>query len=797
MTSTFQNRDETGTGCTWNRSLFQEVLESAPDGIIVVNGEGKILLVNAETEKMFGYSRNELLGQAVEILVPQQLRKEHAMMSAEYSCNPRPRPLGTGLDLRGQKKDGSIFPVDISLSALETEEGRVVTAVIRDLSAHKRRTALEASQKTVFELLAMGIPLTEVLSTSILALEEQLTGARCSIMLVNERDNRLYLGAAPTLPGVFAQKLEVSGIGPSGACGIAVSRREPVIVTDFSMDPGCAACKDLLLQHGLKACWSFPLFSRDTIQVLGTICIYHPETRGPLKEEQELVETAARIAGIAIEQRATEEELGRLASFPELHPNPIVETDLVGAVTYLNPEARSQFPELLSRTSDHPVLQGLTSLIATFESQRQRCLTREIEVGKKVYEQRICYIPSLERIRVYMIDVTERRQLESELFQIQKMEGIGTLAGGVAHDFNNLLGVIMGYAGLLREKLPPQHPARRDVEEILDATDRATDLTRQLLAFSRRQIIQPRVVNLNGLILNMDKLLRRIIGEDIELVTLPTASLWSVKVDQGQMEQVLVNLAANARDAMPNGGKLTIETANVTLDDYYARHHPEVTPGDYVMLAVSDAGTGMTEEVKARLFEPFFTTKAPGKGTGLGLATCHGILKQNGGSIRVYSEPGHGTTFKIYLPRVEEAPQGLMNMDRTGPLPRGKETILLVEDEEAVRSMTAGLLRNNGYTVLEAANGSEALRLAQECEEEIHLLLTDVVMPQMGGRELAERFRELNPYTKILFTSGYTDNSIVRHALLAPGFAFIQKPFTMAELAYKVRNLLDLHPQGG
>ncbi len=394
-------------------------------------------------------------------------------------------------------------------------------------------------------------------------------------------------------------------------------------------------------------------------------------------------------------------------------------------------------------------------------------------------------------VQVIIRDITERKQMEERLLQAQKMEVVGRLAGGVAHDFNNILTAITGYATFALEALPPSDPVCQDIQQVLDSAQRAANLTRQLLAFSRRQVMEQRTISLNDLIMNLDKMLRRLIGEDVELITLPGENLAAVRADAGQIEQVIVNLAVNARDAMPNGGKLIIETANVTLGEEYARRHPGAEPGDYVLLAVSDTGVGMTDEVKAHLFEPFFTTKGPGKGTGLGLATVYGIVKQHGGNIYAYSEPGKGTTFKIYLPAVRAEAERLPRRDDEGIIPGGTETVLVVEDEPLVRSMIMRTLREQGYRILEAANGNEALRLAEEYEGEIHLLLTDVVMPQMGGKELQERLAALRPGIRALFVSGYTDNAIAHRGILDPGVAFLQKPFTSAALARKVRQVLD------
>jgi two-component system, cell cycle sensor histidine kinase and response regulator CckA len=386
-------------------------------------------------------------------------------------------------------------------------------------------------------------------------------------------------------------------------------------------------------------------------------------------------------------------------------------------------------------------------------------------------------------------DITERRQLESQLLQAQKMEAVGRLAGGVAHDFNNLLTVILSYSDLLLEDLPSDAPDREDVEEIRKAAIAASTLTRQLLAFSRQQVLQPRVLDVNEVIAGTEKLLGRLLGEDVRFTTTLAAKLGAVKVDPGQLEQIIMNLAVNARDAMPRGGRLTIETANVELDEAYVRGHPLAQPGRYVMLAVTDTGVGMDAATQARIFEPFFTTKEPGKGTGLGLATVHGIVKQHGGSIWVYSEPGRGTSFKIYLPRVDEpvSPHVATPAEAVG----GSETVLVTEDVAAVRAVAKQMLERQGYTVLEAPDGEAAITLVEQYAEVIHLLLTDVVMPDVSGRELATRLQALRPHLKVLYMSGYTDDAIVRHGILEEGIAYLQKPFTPDTLARKVRAVLD------
>jgi PAS domain S-box-containing protein len=405
---------------------------------------------------------------------------------------------------------------------------------------------------------------------------------------------------------------------------------------------------------------------------------------------------------------------------------------------------------------------------------------------------------SIKGLRATVQDITERKQIEQEkanleeqLRQSQKIEAIGRLAGGIAHDFNNLLTVIKGYSQLSLVETEDGSPLKENLEEITKAAERAADLTRQLLAFSRRQILEMKVLDLNSLLMDLDKMLHRLIGEDIELITLLADDLGRVKTDPGWVEQIIMNLAVNARDAMPKGGKLTVETANVELDEAYARGHIAVKPGRYVMLSVSDTGVGMTPEVRQQVFEPFFTTKEKSKGTGLGLSTVYGIVKQSGGNIWVYSEPGQGTTFKIYLPRVDEPLEELRERVVKEELPQGKETVLVVEDEQAVRQLAVRILKRQGYKVLEAPQGVDALLLCEERKEPIHLILTDVIMPGMSGRQLVDRCWQIRQDFKALYMSGYTDNAIVQHGVLVEGINYIQKPFTVEALARKVREVLD------
>jgi two-component system, cell cycle sensor histidine kinase and response regulator CckA len=397
-------------------------------------------------------------------------------------------------------------------------------------------------------------------------------------------------------------------------------------------------------------------------------------------------------------------------------------------------------------------------------------------------------VPLMEGI---IVDITERKQFEAQLQQSRRMEAVGRLAGGIAHDFNNLLTIIKGYTELAVQRKEIPVPVRGDIEHIEDASERAAGLVRQLLAFSRKQVLQPKNLDLNGIVLGLEKLLRRLIGEDIEMKTMVSAGLGTIKADPAQVEQVLMNLVVNARDAMPSGGKIIVETSNVDLDKTYASEHVTVKPGSYVMLAVSDTGTGMSSETAAHIFEPFFTTKGGSKGTGLGLATVYGIVKQSGGYIWVYSEPGKGATFKVYFPRVDERAESDTRTNQEPSAKRGSETVLLVEDDDAVRELAEVILSSQGYKVVSANGPKRAEEIAATRGQEIDLVLTDVIMPSLSGRELVRRLTAVNPKLRVLYMSGYTDNVIAQGGVLEEGLAFLQKPFTPRALAQKVREVLD------
>jgi PAS domain S-box-containing protein len=549
-------------------------------------------------------------------------------------------------------------------------------------------------------------------------------------------------------------------------------------------------------------------------RVIGVVAAqsYSPEVRLGEREKDILQFVSTQIA-MAIERSRAEAEIrasaGQLKAIIDTALDAVITMDGTGVIRSWSPQAERVFgwpaPEAIGRKLSTTIVppayreaheRGLAHLLATGEGP---VLNRRLELtGMHRDGREIPVELAITRVDVgvdwlfsaFVRDISERKLLEQQLRQAQKMEAVGRLAGGVAHDFNNVLTAIFGYTELVLEELPAQSSARPDLEEIRKAAQRASALTRQLLAFSRQQVLEPVVLKLNDLVEDVDKMLRRLLGEDVELRLSLTRDLGNVRADPGQLQQVLMNLIVNARDAMPTGGKLLIETTNADLTEQYAELHQPVSPGRYVMLAVSDTGMGMNADTKARIFEPFFTTKEKGKGTGLGLSTVYGIVKQSAGYIWVYTEVGRGTTFKVYLPRVDAPAVAHAPRREAGPL-EGTETVLLAEDDEMLRPLAKGLLEKLGYTVLEAENASQALTRARAHAGPIQLLVADVVMPGASGRELARLLAESRPETRVLYVSGYTDDAIVHHGMLEPGLNFLQKPFTPAALARKVRDVLD------
>lgn len=635
---------------------------------------------------------------------------------------------------------------------------------------------------------------------------QELTGADGAAFELLEGEEMVYRAASGTTAPFVGLRLNVH----SSLSGRCVLTREVLVCDDSESDPRVdrEACRKV----GVRSMIVVPLPQSDRLVGVLKVLSAHPHAF-QIRDRWTLELMAVLLGGMANHAAQAEAQAEALRQSEERYRTIVENTgegiwmvDAQLRTTFVNPR--------LAQMLDYPEEEmcGLSPEQFFFEEDRE-------QVDKRFAARRSGHKDLLDvRLRrrdgsaawflasatpmmgnhneflgslALLTNITERRHMEEQLLQAQKLESVGRLAGGIAHDFNNLLTAILGYGELAQEETNENPYVNECLGNMIEAANRASRLTGQLLAFARKQVIEPKIVNLNDLILGLDKMLRRLIGENIELLLLPSENLNFVRVDPGQFEQIVANLVINARDAMSRGGKITVETHNAILDDEYCRSNEGVLPGDYVVLIVSDTGTGMDAAVKLHIFEPFFTTKEQGRGTGLGLATVYGIVKQAGGHIWLYSEPGVGTTFKIYLPRTSETPVTTETMSALPNALDGAETLLLVEDEAAVRELTAQTLKRYGYTVLEAANGEEALQLVKGREADVALLVTDIVMPKVDGRELAVRLQKENPALKILYTSGYTENAILHHGILEPGIAFLAKPFTLTQLMRKIREVFD------
>ena len=676
--------------------------------------------------------------------------------------------------------------------------------------------SLALLDETVLAKVTAHAPLPEILKTLCISVERHSKGLLCSVLLLDPDGKTLRNGAAPSLPIEFVKSVDGEQIGPSaGSCGTAVLRREPVYVSDIATDPLWERYRHLALPHGLRACWSTPIASQDG-SILGTFAIYYRETRRPEAEHLELIAHATRLAAIAMEWDRARTELkaaeNRYRTLVERLPaiTYIAELGAHGRWHYVSPQIESMLgfspAEWLSDSAnwiDHIHKEDRESVLAVedhFLKQRDlfqaeyRMFARD---GRVLwFRDEAVTLPTGDDqpflMQGVMYDITERKRLEDQLRHSQKMEAVGLLAGGVAHDFNNLLMLIQAHNERLRA-MTSGPAVQKESAGIEHAVTRAAGLTGRLLAFSRKKVLQPKIIDLNEVLSEVAKMLERLIGKNIALKVAPTSQLWPTKADPGQMEQLIMNLAVNARDAMPNGGELFIETRNEEIDATRTRPQDEVRPGRYVMLVVRDTGIGMDSETQAHMFEPFFTTKEPGKGTGLGLAIVYGVVKQMGGSIHVNSKPGRGTTFEIYLPQAEETktPAAADKREDPATAPKGNETILLVEDEFGIREVASDFLQRQGYMVLTAMDGNEALRIAEGHEDLIHLLVTDMSMPNVGGKELADRLRQVRPQIMVLFMSGYPEHPALTGGQNGAQTSVLQKPFLLDTLAHAVRTLLD------
>jgi two-component system cell cycle sensor histidine kinase/response regulator CckA len=743
---------------------LRALVDGALDAVVGMDAEGRVLSWNPRAETIFEWSAREAIGQTVaDLIVPPPQREAHRKGLARFLSTREPAIIGRRIELTALRRDGSEFPVELSVVATEDPGGMAFTAFISDITERKVAARRLAESEERFRQLAENIRevfwITDPAKTRMIYVSpayETLWGRTCA---------SLY-----ETPMSFADAIHPED-------------RERALARMSRQASGEYDEVYRILRPDGSLRWihdrAFPV-------------------HGPAGEVVRVVGSAQDVTELKQAEQALRESEGRYRSLFESAPDGILVADSDGVYVDVNPSGL----RMLGYSREQLIGMKSTDIVAPSEAPRVESTLAEINQGLEhrhewqfrrkdgsgFHADVMATAMPDGRILALVRDATERKRMEDQLRQAQKMEAVGRLAGGIAHDFNNILGVILGYGELLRKKTPQDHPDRRRIDQIVHAAERAAGLTRQLLAFSRKQVLEPKVLEPSHVVADMRRLLERLIGEDIDFA-LKAEAAGRVKVDPGQLEQVLMNLVVNARDAMPMGGSLSIETADVDLDqEYVQRREVVVQPGRYVMIAVADTGAGMDEATQAQIFEPFFTTKA--EGTGLGLATVYGIVKQSGGYIWLYSEVGRGTVFRVYLPRVEEAVE--RERKRSAALRRSvTETVLVVEDEPAARELVGEMLRAEGYRVLLAENGQEAVDTAGRVAAPIHLLLTDVVLPKLSGRAAAERVRVLHPGIKVLYMSGYTDDQISRHGVLEPGIVLLQKPFTPADLIQRVGEVLD------
>ncbi len=811
---------------------YRNLFNSIRDAILVADTSRKIIHCNPAFAELFGYDAAEIIGRETSCIY-QDLAEFKVMGQKIRENMDNPNFL---LTVSYKKKNGDIFPGETNVFYLRNSRGEIegFIGMIRDVSQRKKaEESLRQSEKNLHLLLQASQTMTA--DFDIDAVLQSVTEKATQAMNLGSgalyllKDEKLYLAATtPPLPPDFPEQFRYAPLDEHPHIQKTLKEQLPVVIEDTATAELTQAERDVAKIRGLRSILFLPLLSDN--KVIGVLILGSVNELRPFHQDEiELYLGFAGQAAKTIENARLYESLNQYTTeleetikereqaeeslkeseekFRSLFKNDaavkliidpatgrIVEANQAAEEFYGWPVAQLQQMRIHDINTLSP--EQIEAEIERVKTQQYLLLelrhrladgsTRDVEVfGSRIDAK------GKMLLHATVHDITERRKVEEQLRQSQKMEAVGRLAGGVAHDFNNVLSVILGYGEILQQQLHPADPMRREVQRIIDAGNRASALTRQLLAFSRKQTLQPEPLDLNALIRNFEKMLQRLIGEDIELELLPAGDLAGVMADPGQIEQVIMNLAINARDAMPHGGRLTIETANVELDNAYTRAHADVEPGPHVLLALTDTGSGMDKQTLSNLFEPFFTTKEQ-KGTGLGLATVYGIVKQSGGHIWVYSELGQGTTFKIYLPQTQ-AQQIIQKRESVAEAQRGGgEHILVVEDEDAVRELLESMLTGLGYRVTPAANGGEALLLVEEKGLNPDLVITDVVMPQMSGRALADRLRRAQPDLKVLFMSGYTDNVIAHHGVLDPGTPFIQKPFSIGDMAAKVQALLRM-----
>ncbi|MEO5798024.1 MAG: PAS domain S-box protein [Gemmatimonadales bacterium] len=784
---------------------WERLFHLSLDGIILAGLDGYFKLVNPAFCATLGRKAEDLTSRPWEDFVhPDDLSRTKLERAS----------LGSGVptiqfENRLQHADGSWRWIAWSVSPA-VDEGLLYCVAV-DVTDRRRQEELDRRHQRILRDLATGVPLSDVLDQVVRRLEFAMPETRCSILLLTSDGRHLRHGASPSLPLAFVTAIDGAEIGERvGSCGTAAARGQTVIVADIATDPLWQAYRDVALEHGLLACWSIP-FRSARGAVLGTFAVYYGEIRTPSAVELDQAQEMAGLAAIAVERRATEDELRLLqTAINNLNDSVMItEAEPIDApgpmIRFVNPafermtgwspsEVIGRSPRFLQGPhTDRATLDRIRTALASWKPIRVE-LCNYARDGREFWiELDISPVTDDTGWYTHWVaverDISERKALEAQLLQSQKMEAVGRLAGGIAHDFNNMLTAIHGFAELLALDVTDPRPAQH-IQEIQRASARSSELTRKLLAFSRRQVLQPTIINLSHLVDGMAMMVGRLVGEHIDqrvrLATEPVLTL----ADPNQIEQVLLNLVLNARDAMPGGGRLTIETGLITIDATSAEAHEGLELGDFAMLVVSDTGSGMTADVRDRIFEPFFTTKSESGGTGLGLATTFGIVKQSGGQIHVYSEPGIGTAMKVFLPVAIASALPQQPAERPAVRLEGQGTVLVVEDEQLVRSLIARTLQRAGYQVLTADGRAEAEVLARDHSGSIDVLLTDVVLPQANGRKVAEAVTRFRPGIPVVYMSGYTEDAIVHQGVLDPGITFLEKPFTRDELLQRVASVL-------
>jgi PAS domain S-box-containing protein len=762
---------------------FVGLLEAAPDAIVCVDAVGRIALVNAQAERLFGYARDELVGQQVELLVPDAARAGHPRHRAGYVADPAPRPMGAGMELEGRRRDGTTFPAEISLSAADTEQGILVYAAVRDVTDRRVAAATAAQLASIIQSSHNAV-ISKTLDLKIITWNpaaERVYGytaeeaiGRSTHMLIREPDReRERQVVAAVTRGERVEQYEAWRVRKDGTLVEVSLMMSPLSDRTGAIIGVATVTQDLTERQRADARFRGLMEAAPDaivcVNAEGRIELVNAQTERTFGYGRD--ELVGRPVEILVPDQAR-----------HLHPG-----HRTGYVADPGPRPMGTGMQLSGRRRDGTTFPAEVSLapMDTEEGLLVIAMVRDVT-------ERLDFLAERERLRTQ----TERDRLERQLHQSQRLESLGQLAGGVAHDFNNLLGVISNYVDFIDDEVASQLPGQRgravrdDIDQVRQAAGRAAGLTHQLLAFARQEVIKPQVLSINAVVERVEQLLIRTLGEHVELITDLAADLSPVLADVGQIEQVLVNLAVNARDAMPGGGKLTIQTANTEIDDTMG-DRAELPPGRYAALKVSDTGAGMPKDVLDRVFEPFFTTKPKGQGTGLGLATVYGIVKQAGGRLRIYSEPGLGTMLTALLPATEQEPAAAVTSAAQAQRGRG-ETILVVEDESAMREVSRRILARNGYTVIVASSGREALDIVASRLDPIDVLLTDVIMPQMQGRELADKVRVLQPAVRIVFMSGYTQGLLSQQGVLDPDVHLIEKPFTENTLLSKMREILSV-----